>query len=68
MVGQVLAICLTIACSTPQAPKNGDVSIPVSNNLIATYTCNDGYMLNGVRVSLCIDGKWTKEAPTCKGM
>lgn len=37
---------------------------------MVTYTCNDGYTLNGVKSRLCqLDGTLAGKAPTCdRGM
>ena len=52
---------------------NGNVTytpegIPPLVNAIATYTCNDGYILNGTAMRTCEaanNGMWTGSEPEC---
>ena len=52
------------ACSPLRAPINGNVSMHL---IVAIFTCNAGYTLEGIPVRLCIGGQWTHEQPNCKG-
>ena len=48
-------------------PENGQVEVDgqtVGRN--ATYTCNDGFVIEGVATRFCgPDGQWIGEAPIC---
>ena len=49
---------------------NGNVTyapegIPPVVNAVATYTCNDDYVLDGMSTSTCGNGTWTGSAPVC---
>ncbi len=53
------------------APANGQVnpsgeSFPVDT--VLTYTCDDGYTLDGESETLCLEGGvWSNDAPACNG-
>ena len=32
---------------------------------IATYTCNDGFFVNGAETRMCLGPGWSSSAPTC---
>ena len=54
-------------CGSPPSPGNGSV-IHNSNvtNGIATYTCNDGFTLEGNMHRVCINGSgWNGTLPMC---
>ena len=59
-----------IECDALSDPENGAVSfsIGVGGFAIATYTCNEGYLLIGSPIRSCLFGEWTGSAPTCEGM
>ena len=54
-------------CPELENPENGTVT--AENRLYpneATYTCNDGFSLEGDATRMCqINGEWAGEAPTC---
>ena len=58
-----------IECDTLSDPENGAVSfsIGVGGFAIATYTCNEGYLLIGSPIRSCLFGEWTGSPPTCEG-
>ena len=49
------------------APENGQVSVEeVTFTSVATYSCDDGFMLNGNKRRTCqADGTWSGDNPTC---
>ncbi|XP_019617399.1 PREDICTED: E-selectin-like [Branchiostoma belcheri] len=60
--------CNAVQCAARQAPANGAVSPTgaVSYRNGVTFTCNTGYVLNGVGTAMCqADGTWSHTAPTC---
>ena len=48
-------------------PENGQVSVgEITFSSIATYTCDDGFVLTGTSTRTCRDdGTWSDESPTC---
>ena len=58
---------VVIVCEDLPDPDNGQVDL--SGNIpgsTATYTCNNGFMLQGVSPRNCMDdGEWSGEEPTC---
>ena len=61
--------CISVRdCGPLQNPQNGFVEF--TSTVIrsrATYTCNKGFLLVGVRVRICRpDGEWSGEEPTCE--
>ncbi|KAI8500841.1 hypothetical protein Bbelb_216590, partial [Branchiostoma belcheri] len=60
--------CNAIQCAARQAPANGAVrptgAVSYPNGV--TFTCNPGYVLNGVATPMCqADGTWSHTDPTC---
>ena len=56
--------CGTIELGTLQ---NGLImNSETTYNSVATYTCNDGYILNGNATRTCLEtGLWSGSVPTC---
>ena len=58
-----------VDCGTLPSIMNGTVetsSGTVYNNM-ATYSCNNGYHLNGVMTRTCLStGQWSSSPPTCE--
>ena len=56
-----------IECDLPDYPTNGKVALSETtfmNN--ATYSCSDGYKLNGSAVRMCnATGHWVPDKPAC---
>ncbi len=56
-------------CDELDSPDNGTVvfsDLSRALGTIATYSCNEGFRLNGSETRECGgDGEWTEEAPTC---
>ena len=54
-------------CDTLSTPSGGAVSVSTDGiNTRASYTCNNGYTLNGVNAITCrSDGSWDFTEPTC---
>ena len=60
----------TLACAELADPANGNVELSAGTDIgsVATYTCNDGYILGGSSTRTCEEGGlWSGEAPTCEG-
>ncbi|XP_045204681.2 sushi, von Willebrand factor type A, EGF and pentraxin domain-containing protein 1-like isoform X2 [Mercenaria mercenaria] len=55
-------------CGTLSTPSGGAVSLSTDGlNTQASYTCNNGYTLNGVNLITCRnDGSWDFTEPTCE--
>ncbi|CAI8033445.1 CUB and sushi domain-containing protein 1, partial [Geodia barretti] len=58
--------CLAM-CPTPTDPANGMVVAEGNcEGDTATYTCNEGYKLDGVETTTCgPDGQWSSDRPVC---
>ncbi len=67
--------CAEITCSDVSALENGDIAYNTEDtdvrpiNTVATYRCNDGYILSGDTTRTCkSSGMWSgSEAPICEG-
>uniref|UniRef100_A0A4W3I336 Sushi, von Willebrand factor type A, EGF and pentraxin domain containing 1 n=1 Tax=Callorhinchus milii TaxID=7868 RepID=A0A4W3I336_CALMI len=59
--------CKPVMCPTPHEINNGRYYLNGSDLLsTVTYTCNDGYQLQGSSVLVCdVDGEWNDTAPAC---
>ena len=59
--------CAPVDCGAFTAPTNGAVSQPDTTfGQTATFSCNNGYVLNGSTSATCqADGNWDSAAPTC---
>ena len=57
-----------VECGDLLAPSNGDVLVSTPEfGSTATYSCNDGYTLEGVTTRTCLaSGSWSDSAPTCE--
>ena len=59
-------------CPGLEDPSNGNVDIDSEDDdrlypAKATYSCNTGYELDGVKSRQCqIDGTWDEEEPSCE--
>ena len=49
------------------SPENGQVSVgEVTFGSVATYSCDDGFILNGIATRTCTsDGTWSGDNPSC---
>ena len=56
-----------VECATLVNPENGDVMVTGQTlGSVATYTCDDGFMLEGNENRECgPDGRWSGEEPIC---
>ncbi|KAL4229790.1 hypothetical protein ACF0H5_010181 [Mactra antiquata] len=54
------------SCAIPNSPQNGTVSVN-NDGSVATYTCSEGYTLNGLSVRQCLysTASWEGNDPTC---
>ena len=62
-----MVIYTVIMCPQLIRPDNGQVIITtLTVGSVATYTCNNGYTLNGTNTRRCEqNGQWTLQPPTC---
>ena len=52
-----------VVCPNPKSPANGKVKL---QRPVATFTCNEGYKLNGRRTMHCTVFGWSpRYPPTC---
>ncbi|KAK9524849.1 hypothetical protein VZT92_017214 [Zoarces viviparus] len=60
--------CVPAECETPPGPEHGWVNVTdTSFGSTVTYTCEDGYELDGESVRQCVSGRlWTNDAPVCR--
>ena len=58
-----------VDCGDLPAPSNGEVMVSTTEfGSTATYSCNDGYTLEGVSTRTCLaSGSWSDSAPICTG-
>ena len=56
-----------VDCGSLSSPTNGQVSlITITFGSVATYSCDNGYCLNGQSMTICqADGTWSGSTPTC---
>ena len=56
------------ACPELTNPENGQVDISgITENSIATYSCDSGYTLSGPFTRMCrADGVWSESEPSCQ--
>ncbi|XP_052786123.1 sushi, von Willebrand factor type A, EGF and pentraxin domain-containing protein 1-like [Mya arenaria] len=59
--------CPLPLCETPSTPVKGDVFFSsLEINATASFTCQDGYVLNGAMNRTCLDNlQWSFIEPTC---
>ena len=57
-------------CGSLLAPANGLVNVSTTVfNSTATYSCNDGYSLEGDSTRTCLaSGLWSGRSPQCTGV
>ncbi|XP_061921980.1 sushi, von Willebrand factor type A, EGF and pentraxin domain-containing protein 1 isoform X1 [Entelurus aequoreus] len=60
--------CVPAECVTPPYPEHGQVNVTdTSFGSTVTYTCEEGYELEGDPVRQCLSGQlWTNDAPVCR--
>lgn len=59
---------LGVRCSSVTNLANGFVIMNTTENgnMMVTYSCKDGFILNGQKNSFCLDnGTWSSVAPNC---
>ena len=62
-----MLLCLAVNCGYPGAPGNGQAQYSTTTyNSVVTYTCEDGYTLQGSYNRTCqSDMEWTGSVPQC---
>ncbi len=68
MVGKHKIVSTAVDCMNLLNPRDGSVSLTGTIfTSVATYSCNDGFSLNGRVTRMCqADGTWSEDAPTCE--
>ena len=59
-----------VSCGSLEVFRDGDIQNDASGEYgsMITYTCNNGFELNGPSVRVCLsDGEWSGDAPSCAG-
>eukprot|EP00117_Sycon_ciliatum_P017631 scpid32777/ scgid16552/ Sushi, von Willebrand factor type A, EGF and pentraxin domain-containing protein 1; CCP module-containing protein 22; Polydom; Selectin-like osteoblast-derived protein; Serologically defined breast cancer antigen NY-BR-38 len=61
-------VCKPVSCPQPAAPRNGVVATTgLTVGSIATWTCNNPYVLVGDEDAVCLSGGvWSRDPPTCE--
>lgn len=61
-------MCAAVNCGELQDPDFGSVAFTTTTfRSNATYTCDDGYLLNGTALRTCqADRNWSEEEPSCQ--
>ena len=60
---------IVIQCSQLDNPLNGEVTFDTSVGSIATYSCNNNYVLSDSTPRRCLpNGQWSGVAPICRGI
>ncbi|ELT94722.1 hypothetical protein CAPTEDRAFT_112484, partial [Capitella teleta] len=57
-----------VKCNYPGRPTNGDIdgTSPAIFGTVATFSCDDGFSLNGNSEIICqANGKWSGSKPSC---
>ena len=59
--------CISV-CPELTGFDNGDIQLTDENfyDSVATFSCNEGYLLNGGRSSQCEAGGWSGATPFCE--
>ena len=61
--------CIVLNCTDPGVPNNGSrLGSDFTNSSVVSFTCNNGYTLQGTGSVLCYRGSWTASIPNCKNM
>ena len=62
-----MLVPVVVDCLNLTSPSNGEVSLNTTTfESVATYTCEEGYLLGGFPVRECqANGSWSEEEPFC---
>ncbi|KAM4536515.1 sushi, von Willebrand factor type A, EGF and pentraxin domain-containing protein 1 [Odontesthes bonariensis] len=60
--------CVPAECESPPSPEHGRANVTDSSlGSTVTYSCEEGYELQGEPVRRCVSGQlWTSDAPVCQ--
>uniref|UniRef100_A0A8C5QR88 E-selectin n=1 Tax=Leptobrachium leishanense TaxID=445787 RepID=A0A8C5QR88_9ANUR len=67
-------ICQAVVCPVPSIPEQGSMECDdelkgFQYNSKCTFTCNEGFFLNGPESIRCTSsGSWSSDAPTCQAL
>ena len=63
----IVFLSLHAGCVTLSAPTDGAVQTVhlISRQLLAVFTCDEGYAAVGETILSCVDGEWDKIPPLC---
>ncbi|XP_047490817.1 complement decay-accelerating factor transmembrane isoform-like [Penaeus chinensis] len=51
-------------CNPPTSLAHGQVRLG-RGGIIAAFTCEEGYTLQGTGIAVCVAGRWSTPVPTC---
>ncbi|KAM7319810.1 hypothetical protein ACRRTK_021493 [Alexandromys fortis] len=58
--------CVPVDCGSPPVPNNGQVKGEFTFQKEVTYSCSEGFILEGARSRVCLtNGSWSGSIPSC---
>ncbi|KAH0517158.1 Sushi, von Willebrand factor type A, EGF and pentraxin domain-containing protein 1 [Microtus ochrogaster] len=58
--------CVPVDCGSPPVPDNGQVKGEFTFQKEVTYSCSEGFILEGARSRVCLtNGSWSGPTPSC---
>ena len=65
----LLLVSSSASCDPLQILRNGKIhNNGNENGALVSFSCNEGFKLQGLRQIKCVQGKWNGSIPTCEGL
>ena len=59
----------TAPCRDPGVPRQGNrIGDDFHHDSNVTFSCSNGYVMEGIGEMSCSNGTWSNRVPTCKGL